>query len=317
MSRSLTAFTLLELLVSVAIMALLVGLVAMSLRGVRSSASRAESTGALRQILAGYAGYSNDHRQRLLPGYVDATLFGPGQPFEGHTAKLPAGEPLDPLDTQSYVWRLAPYLDDAWRAFFIDLDAGSLSNLQAEFESGVYGPYGDNSPPLGGISERPAYGLNSIFVGGDSAHGGAGVVNRNPWTPADPDDVMAATRMSHVKNPSRLIVFAPAAKAATSDPNEVYEDREVGFCELRPPFLDDTTGQWTDPQWAVGIGGLVEKTATGAYNGGAGLPIVRAGKNVTPIAHLDGSATVEPVTALWQDMGRWNPFEVGRRRTNP
>ena len=58
-------------------------------------------------------------------------------------------------------------------------------------------------------SRTPAFGMNSIFVGGDSKHGGNYVTSRNPWT-GSAGEVLAATRMSEVKNPSKLIVSSPA-----------------------------------------------------------------------------------------------------------
>ena len=321
MNRRHRAFSLLELLVSIAIIMVLVGLLLVSLRPVRAAATRTDSLNALRQMALAYSSYSDEHRKRLMPGYIGANLFGPGQPFENLIVKLPDGTPLDQCDGDicdagSYVWRLAPYVDDAWETFFTDTrDQGLLSELHGEFGKGIYGPGTAGADEIG-ISERPAYGLNSIFVGGDSFHGGSEVTPFNPWNTLG-NDPIAATRFSEVKNPSRLIIFAPTAKAGTRD--EVYEDPELGFCELRPPYLvlDDPSpsGEWIDAQWTVGVGGLVEQTVTGQYASGAGLPIARSGKNLMPVAHLDGSAVVEQISDISRDMRRWDPFEVGRRVT--
>ncbi|MCH8152878.1 MAG: prepilin-type N-terminal cleavage/methylation domain-containing protein [Planctomycetes bacterium] len=322
MNRRHRAFSLLELLVSIAIIMVLVGLLLVALRPVKAAATRTDSMNALKQMALAYSQYSDEHRKRLMPGYIGEDLFGLGQPFENLIVKLPTGEVLDHEDAQSYVWRLAPYVDHAWETFFTDTrDQGLLSDLEAEFSDGVYGP-GTADPDEIGISERPAYGLNSIFVGGDSVHGGTYVTDRHPWNTLG-NDAIAATRFSEVKNPSRLILFAPTALANTNysppgDPN-VYEDPELGFCELRPPYLvlDDPSpsGEWIDAQWIVGVGGLVEQTGTGEYDSGAGLPIARNGKNLMPVAHLDGSAVVEQISNISRDMRRWNPFEVGRRVT--
>ena len=330
MNRRHRAFSLLELLVSIAIMMVLVGLLLVSLRPVRAAATRTDSMNALKQMALAYNQYSDDHRKRLMPGYIGADLFEPGQPFENLIVKLPDGTPLDQCDSDicdagSYVWRLAPYVDHAWETFFTDTrDQGLLSKLAAEYGCGIYGPGSAAGPVLCpnigisiGISERPAYGLNSIFVGGDSVHGGSGVTPFNPWNTSG-NDPIAATRFSEVKNPSRLILFAPTAKADPSGA-AVYEDPELGFCELRPPYLelDPTANTWINSQWTVGVGGLVEQTALGQYVDGAGLPIARSGKNLMPVAHLDGSAIVEQISDISRDMRRWDPFEVGRRVTVP
>lgn len=314
MNRRHRAFSLLELLVSIAIIMVLVGLLLVSLRGVRASATRTDSMNALKQMALAYSQYSDEHRKRLMPGYIDNDVLAKLD----ITAELPNGTVLNQCDGNicdagSYVWRLAPYVDHAWETFFTDTrDQGLLSELEAEFGKGIYGPGTVGADEIG-ISERPAYGLNSIFVGGDSIHGGAYATDRNPWTPAAglEDEILAATRFSEVKNPSRLIIFAPTVML------EADLDESLGFCELRPPYLDDSTGEWIDPQWIVGTGGMVERPPSigEGDDAGAGLPIARSGKNLIPIAHLDGSAVVEQISDISRDMRRWNPFEVGRRVT--
>ena len=325
MSRRTKAFTLIELIVVIAIIMVLVGLLAVSLRGMTASAGRTESLNAVRQLALAYNHYTLDNRGQLMPGYLKASELAQLQ----ITAKLPDGTDLaDPsyCDTEicaasSYVWRLAPYLDNALETIFTDMtDAGAVSQFHSEFDTGTYGPSGE-SMFVGGISERPSYGMNCIFVGGDSRHGGAYATDRNPWTPAPglEGEILAATRLSQVKNPARLILFAPTAMAEPADQTQVYQDSAVGFCELRPPYLEDGmefgSAMWTLPQWMVGAAGRIEKTAVGEYDDGAGLPIVRYGDVQIPVAHLDGSATVNSITELSRDMRRWNPFELALRRT--
>ena len=307
MSLNKRAFTLLELLVSISLIMLLVGFVAVALKGVRGSANRAESLSALRQMTLAYASYSADHGQRLMPGYLDEDVSNQ----LGISARLPDGTVLDQCDGQicdrsSYVWRLAPYVDNTWQTFYVDLrDPGLLARLHGKYDEcpPVLGPAGD---PTGGISERPAFGMNSIFVAGDTTHGGAAATPFHPWNPAGNDSI-AATRLSQVKNPSRLILFAPAAKVGG-------DDADGGFCELRPPFLPDDSGNWTLQQWAIGPGGKIVFTGQATE---AGQPVDRSGKGILPVALLDGSSAVEPFANIATDMRRWNPFEVGRRATQP
>ena len=311
LTRNTRGFTLIELMVVIAIIALLVTLVAVSLKTVRGSARRTVSLSALKQIMAAYRSYSDDNRGQLLPGYIDKNLFARGEPFDNLRVTLPGGTPLKPEDKQSYVWRLAPYVDNAWEVFYSELrDDGLMAQLEAEYSSGVYGPFGNSV--TGGISERPTYGLNSIFVGGDSVHGGEDATSRHPWT-GDPNVVpLAATRFTQVKNPARLIVFGATAKANPDATDPVYDDESFGFCELRPPYLNLDLDMWIEPQWLVGTRGLVEQTGTGFYNE-AGLPIVRNGNDVIPVGMLDGSTTAEQLSNLSRDMRRWNPFEVALR----
>lgn len=318
MPRRNRGFTLVELMVSIAVIALLVALVAVSLKTMRGSAQRARSLSALKQIMLAYRSYSDDNRGQLLPGYIGADLQDDlADPFGSLRVTLPGGTELDPLDAQSYVWRLAPYVDNAWQAFYTDTnDTGLMAQLVADYGNGIDGIFGPFGDPDGGISERPTFGLNSIFVGGDSVHGGTYATDRHPWT-GDPDVIpLAATRFTQVKNPARLIVFGATAKADAGGAM-VYEDQSLGFCELRPPYLEFDGNQWIDPQWRVGAAGLVEQAAAGEYSAGAGLPVVRSGKDVIPVGLLDGSTSAEQLSNLARDMRRWNPFEVALRDSVP
>ncbi len=333
MQRTRSAFTLLELLVSIAIVMLLVVAVAVALKSVRSAAGRTSTLGTLRHMGLAYKSYSADNRMLLMPGYVDApqlALFEQaGRPLY---ARRPQGEVLDlysgsQSDSSSYVWRLAPYVDDAWTVFFDDLAASARSRIQADVDQGSFGPGSVGSIP-GGVSERPAFGMNSIFVGGDNYHGGSWVTDRNPWDPQNPDEVIAATRLSEVKSPAKLIVFAPAAMAEDPDDpsdDDVYREPDLGFCELRPPFTrfvdvpnNDVNDHWVAAQWIIGLRGRIEPTSFTESGNGAGLPIDRAGEGAAlPVANLDGSAEILLLTDLARDMRRWAPREIKQSQTWP
>ena len=319
------AFTLVELLVVVAIIAVLIGILAYSLSGVRAAAIRTRSLSAVRQMVMGYSAYTLDHGGKLLPGYIDETLLADGQVFGKLRVYLPSGAELTfPVDKQSYVWRLAPYLDDAWEIFFEDMyDTGEMSKFEE-----AYHKTGLTASASGLISERPSFGLNSIFVGGDSRHGGQAIADRHPWNIVGLDPI-AAVRLSEVINPAKLIVFGPAANVDTGNPDAVYFEPAVGFCELRAPYLellapanpDDT---WTMQQWRIVENGAIDQTPSGEYDEGAGLPIARAagdvlysGKQPVPVAQLDGSTASEILVELSADMRRWYPFDAGLRAVTP
>lgn len=333
MSRSHRAFTLLEMLLVIGILVLLISLVLVALGGVRDAGVRVRSLDALRQMMIGYTGYSTENNGRLLPAYIGADLMDdPEDPFYRLRAHYPDGSLIphdtpDVEDMQSYVWRLAPFVSDDWTVFFAEASKGAIDELKAEVELGQYGP-----GTGGRVSERPTFGLNSIFVGGDSVHGGTYATDRHPWT-GDPDVVpIAATRMSQAKNPTKLIVFGSTAMAALDGGDDTYDDSSQGFCELRAPFLrrvgvvDDET--WVEPQWCATPDGVF-RTADGAYLDGAGLPIDRTDNGVLPVAHLDASTEgliFTPPGDLWvisssgvgdqihADMTLWSPFQVGQRK---
>ncbi len=316
------AFTLVELLVVIAIIAVLIGILAFSLRGVRAAAIRTRSLSAVRQIVMGYSSYTLDHSGRLLPGYIDETLFQGNELFKDLRVFLPSGVELDDEDKQSYVWRLAPYLDDAWEAFVEDMnDIGAMTEFEAEYFK-MLDPAKTSTP--GFISERPSFGLNSIFVGGDSRHGGSAIAERHPWNTAGLEP-LAAVRLSEVLNPAKLIVFGPAANVDTLNADAVYFEPAVGFCELRAPYLkEDPDDPWDMQQWRIVANGAIDQTPSGEYAEGAGLPIARAagdflhsGKQPVPVAHLDGSTASDTLVNLSADMRRWYAFDVALRPVTP
>jgi prepilin-type N-terminal cleavage/methylation domain-containing protein len=333
-------FTLTELMAVIAIIAVLVGIVLASMRSLRHAGLQTAQLNDLRQIAVAYRSYSDENDARLLPGYIGEDLLAPGQIFGNLTVKSVSGVTLQDGDVQAYVWRLAPYMSENWATFYAGLrDSGVTEKLQGEYRNDVFGPESVSFAPGDiGISERPAYGINAIFLGGDSVHGGDYAVARNPWTPTPglENEILAATRMAQVKNPAKIIVAAPTAKAQnTGDPTDVYDvamigsgisNERVGHCELRPPYteLNDPAGtEWVEAGrwWRVGRGGEVRRIAAqsayGSSPDGTGLPVHRVKAGFLPVVMVDGSTSVESTAELSRDMTRWCPSEVARRPTEP
>jgi type II secretory pathway pseudopilin PulG len=338
------AFTLIEMLITIGLMFLLATLIIVALRGVRGSANRVVSANALRQMCLGYNSYCTDNKQQLMPGYLSAERLEQ----LGINPDTPTGVPFhrpdtqwdDPNDASSYVWRLAPYLDYDWRPMFADYRAPNLvAKLAAEatnktdmgdFEP-IYGPGtaswngADGVPEELGISLTPSFGLNSIFVGGDDVHGGDILTAYNPWD--NPGNKIAATRLSEVKNPSTLVLFAPCVHY---DDQNLFPDNPLplsdfryGYVELRPPFTpnpetpddDDLIRQWRINDNVVEIvdGDFSATDAKGRPIGG-GWPIARWDQSMLPVGHLDGSVTTEDINTLAADWPRWSPWATGFRR---
>jgi type II secretory pathway pseudopilin PulG len=324
MTRRRTAFTLLELLITIAIVFLLISAAAFGLRTARRSAARVESLNALKQMVLAYTAYATDHKGKLMPGYIDPADIGtlPGQ--LNIKARLESGYDLPPADTSSYVWRLAPYLDHDWSVFFTDYRSnGLMTTLVNEYGSGdaggVYGPAGA-TPPQYGIASVPAYGLNSLFLGGDSFHADLG--DLAPWRVAPGTKPLAASRLSEVKNPAKIVVFAPTQApepaSGTTIPLDPASGARIGYMELRAPMwhagnpgnvFTDLNGTPIERQWKVDpADNRIVKDPTGTEP--MGVPIDRLGDNKIPVAHLDGSTNTELVERLALDMSRWSPFVV-------
>lgn len=317
MSAKSKAFTLLELMLSIAVMGVLASLLIVSMRAVRASASRTDSLGALRQMGVAHTSYSTDHRQQFMPGYIDPALFAVGNVFENLKVTVANGFELADADKSSYVWRMAPYLDNAWETYYHDTRSAAVRDrCQTDFYGHRFGPDAAGAEIDGGISERPTYGLNSILIGGDKGHGPPDIQSRNPWDGSLPK--IAAVRVSEVKNPTTVVLFAPTAKARVPGPGDIdaYDDSTLGFCELRPPCLTMVDDKLTElcssgqGQWQVGIKGRVEVGDAANMTNGMGLPIDRTGGATVPVVHIDGSCDTENIPDLSVDMVKWNPFET-------
>lgn len=282
--RSWRAFTLVELLVVVAIIVLVVSLLLVAIAAARSASSRAGDVSTLRQLGAAHAAYATDHNQRLLPGYVNVDL----QNTLPIKTELADGTIVAPQAAAGYVWRLAPYADRNWMSFHRLADASTRARLSAKYAEG----------DLVEIGLQPSYGLNSIFVGGNSDDGGSDATTHHPWN-TQGNETIAATRVTAIRNPAQLVLFAPAVLSGTSASANAAND---AWHELRAPYLKVQ-------QWSIGSGGTVVAASAAATP--AGIPRLGRGDTAIPIAFCDGSAGTVRLEELSEDMRRWAPFADG------
>lgn len=314
-------FTITELMIVIAILFLLVGLALVAMRAVKKNADRLQSTNALKQMMSAYISYSTEHKGRLMPGYIDLADIGTNSGQIDIKAELKSGHVLNAQDTSSYVWRLAPYLDHNWQVMFTDYrSAGLLTRLEDEYgagdASGIYGPDVANPPTTLGIASVPSYGLNSLFLGGDSTHGPA--TGMAPWK-VGVTKPLAITRMSDAKSPAKLVVFAPAAWCSGGldvmgkiDPGTQVR---LGYPELRPPMVGLGGGPYTAPDGTLltrnwSFNGAENLTEVDPAYADAGLPVDRLGDDKIAIGHLDGSVDTQFAKRLAEDMSLWDPRMV-------
>lgn len=308
-THSTAGFTLLELLLSIAIIFVLIAIVLVALHAAHAAAERAASLNALRQMTSAYTQYSQQHDGRLLPGYIDPADLPPSPTAKlDIKARLKTGVDLAAGDTSSYVWRLSPYLDHGWHALMSDYrDQQLVERLDAEYAdgsaAGAYGPATATGNQLG-IARVPSFGLNSIFLGGDSFHGPE--PNNAPWRGGKKPFV--AARMSEVLNPSKIIVFAANKAENVPLPNPTLTHTVLGYCEIRAPIAYDLAGAPV-AQWSVDTVNGSPTIGQIIYAGGGpgGVPFARLRDDKVPISHLDGHVETETIGRLALDMSRWAP----------
>lgn len=224
MSSQRRAFTVVELLVVVAIIALLVGILLPTLSRARASAGLAEELSRARQLISGYALAVNDNSEAMPIGY----RASPPLPASDET-----GTPIDLANgfqsaaaRARYPWRLAPYFNYRFEILYKPSVLEQLRGLSRD--EYIYG-----------VSEGPAFGLNQRFVGGDYSEYGnpnlsAAQVSaiERAW-----GDDWCVRRLPQARRPAGLLVFA---SATDHKPYQSLQTSEIvrrdGFFRVRSPY---------------------------------------------------------------------------------
>ncbi len=177
-------FTLVELLVVIAVVGVLIGVLMPALAGARGQAAAVRDAMAARQLLVGYHTYSSECADALLVGYCSDVP--PGTLTDGYGGVV-AG--LNGMAKKRYPWRLAAYLDVGLRGTIL---------------SGEREDYLEDIPPADErdwwhhrISTMPSFGLNAHFLGGYDAD-------------RSPPPFRVCRMMSRIRRPSGMVAFASA-----------------------------------------------------------------------------------------------------------
>jgi prepilin-type N-terminal cleavage/methylation domain-containing protein len=186
------AFTLIELLLVIAIVSLLVGIVLPGLATARRLAKQSREFSAAKQVMTGFTAYANDFRGYVLPGLASRQMVStnPGQPGVLR-AFDDAGNPIAGPEAQRYPWRLAPYLDYQLRGLYDDQN--------------IFDRYREGDRYVYRVSLSPSLGINAEFVGGKADPGLA-------FTPASLRQWgrFYLAKLDDTRRPERLIGFATA-----------------------------------------------------------------------------------------------------------
>lgn len=266
-------FSLIELLISIAIIALLVGLTIPALSHCRVLSRQARELSGARQLMIASQMYADDNKGFVLPGYP------PRQWVDGPMTVLDAeGNRIRGEEAQRYPWRLAPYLNFDFRGLYQD----DKVLVDLKNREGEYARFGITYGYV--VSLFPSLGYNEYFVGGSERLGQFDQSFNQTF------GRVHVERIEEVRQPTRLIAFA----SARSDRQPLLPSvgKLQGFFRVEPPYLSERSWQASydkDPQSA----GLNSGFVSLRYGGNA----------VTGM--MDGHAE----SLNWdqmQDMTRWS-----------
>ena len=258
-------FTIVELLVVIAVISLLMGILLPALGLLRTQARHVTERNSARQATIAWTSYAFDNRGDLLPGYRSGL---PASTAEGESI---ADETVG-VAANRYPWRLAPYLAHNFDVLYVNEQNNVLDGMRNQ-------SYADF---LYTSATFPSLGLNTTWVGGDEIDG--------CFNPALVEMLgqFYSKQLSRVRNPSRVMVFCSAR--GNSGTGGVGGDITQGYFKVSSPNF--SARRWDaeyDPAESSSFGNLSARWGT---------------DDEAVVSRIDGSVDSLDLVEL-QDMRNW------------
>lgn len=211
-------FTLVEVLVVLAIVALLMSILLPSLGRARAAGKEVRGMNNLRQLLTAYTLYHTENDDHVLYGHAPPSVGGKDIVVHDKAS----GYNFKGLPAQRYPWRISPYLSDVWGVVYSHTKPVPKP-ASADSESVAFSKAYQ-------ISVHPTFGINSVYVGGHEHFLYKGFV-RDKVTYLPNWGAHVVFRASEVRKPSRLLVFADSKSRGGG----VDETTDEGLSYVSPP----------------------------------------------------------------------------------
>jgi prepilin-type N-terminal cleavage/methylation domain-containing protein len=227
-SASLNGFTLVELLVVIGVIGILMGLLLPALAAARRQAKMVNEMAASHELIQAYIGYVVEHKDHLLPGYINSAA----RPDLAVTDSY--GNALNSLEIERWPWRLMAYLHYNLKGTILVNDMAELANRD-HFNSSRY----LNTDWAYAVSLFPSFGLNFLNVGGNL---NSPARNQQGWI----------MKITQARRPSRLIVFASSHHSkAIGGFFEIDSPVAVPWADVRnySPLIEPYAWGYVAPRW--------------------------------------------------------------------
>ena len=174
-------FTIVELLVTIGIIALLMGLLMGGISRARGAARASREASDLRQLHVAWTMYADQFASSCLPGHMSVGVQEYWKLKYRSKSKV-EGQASDKLPrevTTTYPWRLMPYMDYSWDVMMdyrpadgsdpgFELTAPPLGLLPGASAPDLVSDLANAAPATPGVAValQPAFGYNAYYVGG-------------------------------------------------------------------------------------------------------------------------------------------------------
>lgn len=298
--RHTRAFTLVEVLVVIAIIAVLIGLVLGGVWAAGRSARKTREMNDLRQVGIAWQQYSSTYDSRLIPGWIDVEV----QEAWNVKYKDSKGDRLDPEFCRSYAWRLLPFLGYNFQTLYdyLERDAADWNG----------------QPAL--VADNPAFGVNAYYVGGwmqpYSSGPGVPVQGRPVYANASYEGSsgnmlsgrLVCQTQESIRRPSELLVFTSSGYREPGFYKGDQPSYSPGAAWVVPPRLG------TQDVWELSYGDVFQSLTVGsgmlASTAAAGIKVFQtqavpvSKNNAISVLRADQSVGSAGLDQL-MDMSNW------------
>lgn len=317
-ARSTRAFTIVEMLVVISIVAILIGLLLPALNSARNRARKTGELNNLRQVHIAWNLYANSNADATLPGYLEAEVQQRWRVSYKYIdgSKIPPAPDFsgsDPNIAGPWTWRLLPYLDYSHEIVH------GYKNEAAPDQLDMQEPEEAED-----IAEHPAYGYNGHYIGGyyeivvvPDPNGGDPIeVPRTRFTSAEGFTStsystgvknLVARNISAIGRSNEVITFCSSSELPAGIVRETLDD--IDGCDLVHPPLLAFERQWGMPPQggigggATGLGDTTTRSLLEVFVDDCPVPIARYTDSAAVLfadGHLD---QIRPLTL--NDMRYW------------